>query len=42
MFNIANQDLTLLPGHAGPTVYLPDEMKGDTVTAANIVMPANK
>jgi hypothetical protein len=42
VFNIANQDLALLPVHAGHTVRLTGEMKGDTITVANIVMPAQK
>src|SRR6202142_3955988 len=34
VFNIANQDLALLPVHAGHTVRLTGEMKGDTITVA--------
>ena len=40
VFKIANQDLALLPMHAGHTVRLTGEMKGDTITVSNIVMPA--
>ena len=42
VFSIANQDLALLPVHAGHTVRLTGEMKGDTITVSNIVMPAKK
>ena len=42
VFKIANQDLALLPMHAGHTVRLTGDMRGDTITVSNIVMPANK
>ena len=40
VFKIANQDLALLPMHAGHTVRLTGDMKADTITVSNIVMPA--
>lgn len=42
VYAIENQDLTLLPMHAGHTVRLTGEMKGDTITVSNIVMPGKK
>jgi hypothetical protein len=39
VFIIANQNLPLLPAHAGHTVRLTGEMKDDTITVSNIVMP---
>jgi hypothetical protein len=36
------QDSPLLQMHAGHTVMLTGEMKGDTVTVSKIVMPAKK
>ncbi len=40
--NIANQDLADLQTHAGHTVRLTGEMKGDTITVSKIGMPAAK
>jgi hypothetical protein len=42
VYSITNQDLALLATHAGHTVRLTGEMKGDTITVSNIVMPAKK
>lgn len=42
VYNIANQDLAALQTHAGHTVRLTGEMKGDTITVSKIVMPAKK
>ena len=42
VYNVANQDLALLQTHAGHTVRLTGEMKGDTITVSNITMPAKK
>jgi len=42
VYSIANQDLADLQTHAGHTVRLTGEMKGDTVTVSKIVMPAPK
>ena len=42
VYSIANQGLALLETHAGHTVRLTGEMKGDTITVSNIVMPAKK
>jgi hypothetical protein len=42
VYKIANQDSPLLMMHAGHTVNLTGEMKGDTVTVSNITMPAKK
>jgi len=42
VYNIANQDSPLLQMHAGHTVRLTGDMKGDTVTVSNITMPAKK
>jgi hypothetical protein len=40
VYNIANQDLAALQTHAGHTVKLTGEMKGDTITVLKIAMPA--
>jgi hypothetical protein len=40
VFNIANQDLAMLPMHAGHTVRLTGEMKEDSITVSGIVMPS--
>ena len=42
VYNIANQSLALLQTHAGHTVRLTGEMKGDTITVSDIAMPAKK
>jgi hypothetical protein len=42
VYNIDNQDLAQLQEHAGHTVRLTGEMKGDTITVSKIVMPAKK
>ena len=42
VYNIENQDLALLQEHAGHTVRLTGEMKGDTITASQIVMLGKK
>ena len=42
VYNIENQDLALLQDHAGHTVRLTGEMKGDTITVSKIVMPGKK
>ena len=42
VYNITNQSLPLLETHAGHTVRLTGEMKGNTITVSNIVMPAKK
>ncbi len=42
VYNIANQDDADLQTHAGHTVKLTGEMKGDTITVSKIVMPAPK
>ena len=42
VYNIENQDLALLASHAGHTVRLTGDMKGDTITVSNIVMPGKK
>jgi hypothetical protein len=42
VYNIENQDLALLQEHAGHTVQLTGEMKGDTITVSKIVMPEKK
>jgi hypothetical protein len=42
VYNIANQDDKDLQTHAGHTVRLTGEMKGDTITVSKIVMPAKK
>ena len=40
VYTIANQDLAALQTHAGHTVKLTGEMKGDTITVSKIAMPA--
>ena len=40
VYNIANQNLSALQTHAGHTVKLTGEMKGDTITVSKIVMPS--
>jgi hypothetical protein len=42
VYDIANQDLADLQTHAGHTVRLTGDMKGDTITVSKIVMPAKK
>ena len=42
VYNIENQDLALLQEHAGHTVRLTGEMKGDTITVSKVVMPGKK
>jgi hypothetical protein len=42
VYNIANQDLAALQTHAGHTVRLTGELKGDTITVSKIVMPPAK
>ena len=42
VYNIENQDLALLPDHAGHTVQLTGAMKDDTITISKIVMPGKK
>ena len=42
VLNIANQDAAGLEEHAGHTVRLTGEMKGDTITVSKIVMPGKK
>jgi hypothetical protein len=42
VYNIANQDDADLQTHAGHTVRLTGDMKGDTITVSKIVMPAKK
>lgn len=42
VYNIENQDLAALQTHAGHSVRLTGEMKGDTITVSKIVMPAPK
>ena len=42
VYNIENQDLALLEQHAGHTVRLTGDMKGDTITVSKIVMPGKK
>ena len=39
VYNIANQGPALLQTHAGHTVRLTGEMKGNTITVSNITMP---
>lgn len=39
VYNIANQDLAELNEHAGHTVQLAGEMKGNSITVSKIVMP---
>ena len=38
VYKIANQDLALLQMHAGHTVQLTGDMKGDTIMVSNITM----
>ena len=40
VYNIANQNLAALQTHAGHTVKLTGEIKGDTITVLKIAMPA--
>lgn len=42
VYPIANQDFAGLTEHAGHTVKLKGEMKGDTITVSSIEMPASK
>ena len=42
VYDIANQDDKDLQTHAGHTVRLTGDMKGDTITVSKIVMPAKK
>jgi hypothetical protein len=42
VYKIANQDLGLLTVHAGHTVQLTGDMKGDTITVSNITMGGKK
>src|ERR1700686_5912275 len=42
VYKIANQELALLQVHAGHTVQLTGDMKGDTITVANITMDGKK
>ncbi len=42
VYAITNQDSPLLAMHAGHTVRLTGDMKGDNVTVSNIVMPAKQ
>lgn len=42
VYNIANQDDKDLQTHAGHTVRLTGDMKGDSITVSKIVMPAAK
>lgn len=42
VYNVANQDLAALQGHAGHTVKLSGSMSGDTITVSKIVMPGKK
>jgi hypothetical protein len=42
VYNIANQNLPLLQTHAGQTVQLTGDMKGDTITVSNITMGGKK
>jgi hypothetical protein len=42
VYKIENQDLAQLQEHAGHTVRLTGEMKGDTITVSKIVMPTKK
>ena len=39
VYQIANQDYAGLEEHAGHTVKLTGDMKGDTITVSNITMP---
>jgi hypothetical protein len=40
VYNIANQNLAALQTHAGHTVKLTGEMKGDIIVVSKIAMPA--
>ena len=42
VYKIANQELALLQVHAGHTVRLTGDMKGDTITVSNITMGAKQ
>jgi hypothetical protein len=42
VYSITNQDSPLLAMHAGHNVRLTGDMKGDTITVSNIVMPGKK
>jgi hypothetical protein len=42
VYQIANQELGLLQVHAGHTVQLTGDMKGDTITVSNITMGGKK
>ena len=42
VYNIDNQDYAGLQEHAGHSVRLTGEMKGDTITVAKIEMPGKK
>ena len=42
VYKIANQDLALLQVHAGHTVQLSGDMKGDTITVSDITMGPKK
>jgi hypothetical protein len=42
VLKIANQDNADLEKHAGHTVRLTGEMKGDTITVSKIEMPGEK
>ncbi len=42
VYKIANQDDKALATHAGHTVNLTGEMKGDTITVSKIEMPSKK
>jgi hypothetical protein len=42
VYKVANQELALLQTHAGQTVQLTGDMKGDTITVSNITAGAKK
>lgn len=42
VYSIENQDFAGLNEHAGHTVTLKGEMKGDAITVSNITMPGSK
>jgi len=42
VYNVGNQDFGALQEHAGHTVRLTGEMKGDTITVSKIAMPGKK
>jgi len=42
VYNVSNQDFGSLQEHAGHTVRLSGEMKGDTITVSKIEMPGQK